>query len=109
VPRTERHNRLSDFDLNTPSPIAGKMPQFPNLVRAMRFVDDNNRHQTNNSAHAPGFPTRSEFVMDPELDDPRLVAVDEAGNAAESGVAALEVGEVEVWAVDEVEHLGSEL
>lgn len=44
-PRTERYNRLSYFDINAPSPIAGKVPGFPNLVGAMRFVDEKNRRQ----------------------------------------------------------------
>jgi hypothetical protein len=46
IPRTERYNRLSYWDINTPSPIAGKVPGFSNLIGAMRFVDDNNRRQT---------------------------------------------------------------
>ena len=33
VPRTERYNRLSYWDMNVPSPIAGKVPGFPNLDR----------------------------------------------------------------------------
>ncbi len=46
VPRTERYNRLSYFDLNAPSPIAGKVPGYENLVGAMRFVTPENRRQT---------------------------------------------------------------
>ncbi len=46
VPRTERFDRYSYFDLNAPSPIAGKVPQFPNLVGAMRFTDARHRRQT---------------------------------------------------------------
>ncbi len=45
VPRTERFNRLSYFDLDAPSPIAGKVPGFPNLTGAFRFADENNRRQ----------------------------------------------------------------
>jgi len=45
-PRTERYNRLSYFDITAPSPIAGKVPGFPNLVGAMNFVSDSNRRQT---------------------------------------------------------------
>ncbi|MDX1983086.1 MAG: TonB-dependent receptor [Bryobacteraceae bacterium] len=46
VPRTERFNRLSYFDIDAPSPIAGKVAAFPNLVGAMRFVTPQNRRQT---------------------------------------------------------------
>src|SRR5262249_7319068 len=31
VPRTERYDRLSYFDFDAPSPLAGKAPQFANL------------------------------------------------------------------------------
>lgn len=46
VPRTERYNRLSYFDITAPSPIAGKVPglQQP-LVGAMKFVTPDHRHQ----------------------------------------------------------------
>lgn len=43
LPRTERYNRLSWFDPNAPSPLAGKVPEFPNLKGQFRFVDDKNR------------------------------------------------------------------
>jgi hypothetical protein len=43
VPRTERFNRLNWFDFDAPSPLAGKVPEFPNLKGVMRFVDENNR------------------------------------------------------------------
>lgn len=46
IPRTERYNRLSMFDFNSPSPIAGKVAGFPNLVGAMDFVNSQDRHQT---------------------------------------------------------------
>ncbi len=46
VPRTERYNRLSSFDLNAPSPIAGKVARFPNLAGAMKFVTPDHRRQT---------------------------------------------------------------
>ena len=45
VPRTERYNRLNHFDLNATSPIAGKVPGFPNLKGAFIFQDENNRRQ----------------------------------------------------------------
>ncbi len=45
VPRTERYNRLSYFDIDAPSPIAGRVPQFPNLVGAMKFTGPDQRHQ----------------------------------------------------------------
>ena len=43
VPRTERYNRLSWFDFNAPSPIAGKVPGYPNLKGQFLFADDKNR------------------------------------------------------------------
>lgn len=46
VPRTERYNRLSYFDIDAPSPIAGKVPGFDNLKGAMRFTTPDNRRQT---------------------------------------------------------------
>lgn len=46
VPRTERYNRLSYFDIDAPSPIAGKVPGFPNLKGAMRFTTPDHRRQT---------------------------------------------------------------
>lgn len=46
IPRTERYNRLSWFDPNAPSPIAGKVPGFPNLKGAMFFASPDHRHQT---------------------------------------------------------------
>jgi hypothetical protein len=45
IPRTERYNRLSYFDPNAPSPIAGKVPGFPNLKGAMFFTTPDHRHQ----------------------------------------------------------------
>ncbi|MCL5743290.1 MAG: TonB-dependent receptor [Acidobacteria bacterium] len=46
IPRTERYNRMSYFDLAAPSPIAGKVPDFPDLRGVMRFVDSSHRRQT---------------------------------------------------------------
>jgi hypothetical protein len=46
IPRSERYNRLSYFDIDATSPIAGKVPGFPNLVGQMKFVGANNRRQT---------------------------------------------------------------
>ena len=56
TPRTERHNRLSYFDLNAPSPLQGQVaatgycPGCNNLHGAMRFVGTTGaaygRHQT---------------------------------------------------------------
>ena len=46
VPRTERYDRLSYFDIDAPSPIAGKVPGFQNLRGAMRFPTADNRRQT---------------------------------------------------------------
>jgi hypothetical protein len=45
-PRTERYNRLSHFDIDAASPIAGRVPQYPNLKGAMKFVTADNRRQT---------------------------------------------------------------
>jgi len=45
LPRTERFNRYSFFDINAASPIAGRVPAFPNLKGAMRFVNNDNRYQ----------------------------------------------------------------
>ncbi len=46
IPRTERFNRLSYFDIGAPSPIAGKVAAFPNLAGAMLFVTPEHRRQT---------------------------------------------------------------
>jgi hypothetical protein len=43
VPRTERYNRLSWFDFNAPSPIAGKVPGYSNLKGQFKFADANTR------------------------------------------------------------------
>ncbi len=45
-PRTERYDRLSYFDIDAASPIAGRVPQYPNLKGAMKFVGADNRRQT---------------------------------------------------------------
>jgi hypothetical protein len=45
-PRLERYNRVSIFDLNEPSPIAGEVPAFPNLQGAMRYADTGHRAYT---------------------------------------------------------------
>src|SRR4029077_9091874 len=37
VPRTERYNRLSYFNINAPSPIQGLVPGYSNLVGRMEF------------------------------------------------------------------------
>jgi hypothetical protein len=46
VPRTERYNRLSYFDIDAPSPIAGRVPGLANLRGAMRFATPDHRRQT---------------------------------------------------------------
>ena len=43
VPRTERYDRLSWFDFDAPSPIAGKVPGYPNLKGQFKFADNNTR------------------------------------------------------------------
>lgn len=45
LPRTERYNRYSYFDITANSPIAGRVPGLPNLKGAMRFVNAENRFQ----------------------------------------------------------------
>jgi hypothetical protein len=45
TPHTERFNRLSYWDAEAPSPIAGKVPGFPNLKGAMKFVTSDHRRQ----------------------------------------------------------------
>ena len=45
LPRTERYNRYSFFDIGANSPIAGRVAAFPNLKGAMRFVNGDNRYQ----------------------------------------------------------------
>ena len=46
VPRTERYNRLSYFDIDAPSPIAGRVLGYDNLKGAMRFTSPDHRRQT---------------------------------------------------------------
>ena len=41
LPRTERYNRYSWFDFNAPSPLAGKVPGYPDLTGQFKFADDN--------------------------------------------------------------------
>jgi hypothetical protein len=43
VPRTERYNRYTWFNFNEPSPIAGKVPGYPNLMGAFHVADSNTR------------------------------------------------------------------
>ncbi len=43
LPRTERYDRLSWFDFDAPSPLAGKVPAFPNLKGQFKFTDSNTR------------------------------------------------------------------
>ena len=46
LPHTERYNRLSYFDPDAPSPLAGKVPGFTNLKGAMKFTSPDHRRQT---------------------------------------------------------------
>ncbi|HEU0122729.1 MAG TPA: carboxypeptidase regulatory-like domain-containing protein [Bryobacteraceae bacterium] len=61
MPRTERYNRMSWFDPDLTSPLAAKVPAFPNLKGGLRFVgvDGNSRSQYtgdyNNLAPRLGF------------------------------------------------------
>lgn len=43
VPRTERYDRLSWFDFNEPSPIAGMVPGYPDLRGQFHFADSDTR------------------------------------------------------------------
>jgi hypothetical protein len=43
LPRTERYNRYSWFDLGAPSPIAGQVPGYPDLKGQFKFTDNNTR------------------------------------------------------------------
>jgi hypothetical protein len=43
LPRTERYNRYSWFDLGAPSPLAGQVPGYDNLRGQFMFADDNTR------------------------------------------------------------------
>ena len=45
-PRTERYDRMSYWEPYATSPIAGKVPAFPNLQGAMQFVGPGHRRQT---------------------------------------------------------------
>lgn len=49
TPRTERYNRMNYFDPNATSPLASRVPAFPNLKGGVVFVgvDGNSRHQYN--------------------------------------------------------------
>ncbi len=69
TPRTERYNRLSDFNINAPSPLAplpssalANCPGCANLRGAMQFVTASNRHQVstdiNNIGPRIGFAYR---------------------------------------------------
>ena len=40
VPRTERYNRYSWFDLSAPSPLAGKVPGYSDLRGQFQFTND---------------------------------------------------------------------
>jgi hypothetical protein len=42
TPRTERYNRMSYIDPSIKSPL--EVPEFPNLMGGIGFVDNNNRH-----------------------------------------------------------------
>jgi hypothetical protein len=59
TPRTERFNRGSYFEPDATSPLAGKVPGFPNLKGAVGFIDSENRHyfsyDKNNFAPRFGF------------------------------------------------------
>ena len=62
LPRTERYNRVSIFDLTAASPIAGKVPGYSNLKGAMHAADADHRTYAatdfNNVAPRVGFAYR---------------------------------------------------
>ncbi len=43
IPRTERYDRLNWFDYGAVSPLAGKVPEFPNLKGVMMYAGGSNR------------------------------------------------------------------
>ncbi len=43
IPRTERFDRLNWFDFDAVSPLAGKVPGFPNLKGVMRYASGDRR------------------------------------------------------------------
>ncbi len=45
TPHTERYNRLSYWDIDAPSPIAGRVAGYPDLKGAMKFVTPDHRRQ----------------------------------------------------------------
>lgn len=45
VPKTERYNRMSFWDAQAASPLAGRVPGLPNLRGAMNFVSADSRRQ----------------------------------------------------------------
>lgn len=55
TPRTERHNQLSYFDFNSPSPLAAQVPSLPNLHGGLRFVgvDAANQFKTDHNNFGP--------------------------------------------------------
>jgi hypothetical protein len=69
VPRTERYNRLSVFNPEAASPLAGRVPGLPNLSGALEFVgkDRDSQFSTDLNNFGPrfGFAWRvpGEFVL----------------------------------------------
>ena len=47
IPRTERFDRLNWFDFGATSPIAGKVPQFPDLKGLMLYANGSRRSPYN--------------------------------------------------------------
>jgi hypothetical protein len=45
IPKKERYNRLSWLDLGVPSPLAGKVAGYPNLVGEMKFATPDHPQQ----------------------------------------------------------------
>jgi hypothetical protein len=47
IPRTERFDRLNWFDFGAPSPIAGQVPEYPDLRGLMRYANNSRRSPYN--------------------------------------------------------------
>jgi hypothetical protein len=57
IPRTERYDRLSVFNPEAPSPLAGRVPGLPNLSGALEFVgvDRDSQYSTDWNNFGPRF------------------------------------------------------
>jgi hypothetical protein len=101
VPKTERHNQLSYFNADVPSPL-GAVPGFPNLMGAMEFAKDGARHQVptdwNNISPRLGFaysPDKKSLVSGgyAMLYGPSLMQVSNTGTLGYSASTAMIVSQ----------------